>query len=171
MITVMTDKIKTLDQISYYKFLETIIFYQLTCSCGMSGCLIGHGYYERSIKTPKGIFRLSIQRVKCKHCGKTHALFPYIIVPYSQISLEDYLSIIAAYTNETSFVPIMDANNFIDESNIRHVIRQFLRHWKERIAAFGFSMTDGARALSEQSLGTFKRQFMQIKSGSNIRFG
>jgi len=65
----------------------------------------------------------------------------------------------------------MEANNFIDEGNIRYVLRQFLRHWKERIAAFGFSMTDGARTLSAQSLGAFKRQFMQIKRSFNIRFG
>lgn len=170
MITVMTDKINTLDQISYHIFLDTIQFHRLFCSCGMSACLIKHGYYRRSIKTAQGILTLSMLRVKCKHCEKTHAIFPYMIVPYSQILLRDHLSIIAAYTDKTSFKPIMRANVFIDESNICYVIRQFLRHWKERIAAFAFSVTEDAKVLSGKCLRTFKRQFMQIKCIPNILF-
>lgn len=170
MITVISYEINTLDQISYDEFLNTISYHQLSCSCGLSGCLIRHGYYSRSIKTSRGITSLSILRVKCKHCGKTHAIFPLVIVPYSQMLLNDHISIIAAYTGKASFEPIMMANEYIDESNIRHIIRQFLRHWKERIAAFGFFITGDKKALAEQCLRTFKRQFMQIKCTTNILF-
>jgi len=170
MITVMTDKINTLNQISYYEFLDTIHYFQLACSCGLAGCLIKHGYYDRSIKAPGGIILLSILRVKCKHCGKTHAIFPYMIVPYSRILLKDHISIITAYTDKASFKPIMLANVFIDESNICYIIRQFLRHWKKRIAAFGFSITNAGNILSGQCLDTFRRQFMQIKCIPNILF-
>lgn len=170
MITVISYKINTLDQTSYEEFLDAINYCQLSCSCGISGCLIGHGRYCRSIKTPEGSIVLSIQRLKCKHCGKTHAVFPYMIVPYSQILLKDHLSIITAYTDRTSFKPIMLANIFIDESNICYVIRQFLRHWKERTAAFGIPITDDILTLAEQCLSTFKRQFMQIRCIPNILF-
>lgn len=170
MITVFSEKINTLNQISYNKFLDTIGFHQLTCSCGLSGSLIKHGYYNRSIKTPDGIITLSILRMKCKHCGKTHAIFPWTVVPYSQVLLNDHVSIISTYIEKTSFEPIMIANEYIDESNISYIIKQFLRHWKERITAFGFSVTDDILALSKWCLHTFKRQFMQIKCVSNIRF-
>lgn len=170
MITIITDKINTFNQISYNKFLEGLDYHRLSCSCGMSGCLINHGYYNRCIKTSEGIITLSIMRVKCSHCGKTHAIFPQFIVPYSQILLNDHLSIIAAYLDKLSFEPIMLANEHIDESNIRYIIKQYLRHWKQRIAAFEFSIYDSSHCLSTNCLITFKRQFMQNKSTSNILF-
>jgi len=168
MITIISNKINTLNQISYNNFLEDLEMNQLQCSCGLSGCLIKHGYYTRSIKTPHGIVQLSILRVKCKHCGKTHAIFPVLIVPYSRVLLNTHLSVITAYISKFSFEPIMMDNEYIDESNIKYIIRQFLRHWKERISAFNLSAFDSIEKLSMQCLNTFKRQFMQIKYISNI---
>lgn len=170
MITIISDKINSFTQTSYNKFLDTINLYQLSCSCGITGCLIKHGFYTRSIKTSEGIISLSILRVRCKHCGKTHAIFPEIIVPYSQILLDDHLAIITAYIDKASFDPIMMANESIDQSNIRYVIRMYLRHWKERIAAFGISISANSAILSKQCIHTFKRQFMQIKCTLNIMF-
>ncbi|WP_423236818.1 DUF6431 domain-containing protein [Clostridium butyricum] len=60
----------------------------------MSGQLIKHAYYNRHIKTPNGIIMLKILRVKCKCCNRTHAIFPECIVPYSQVLLNDHISII-----------------------------------------------------------------------------
>ena len=170
MITIITDKSNTLNQISYNKFLDNINYHQLLCSCGMAGCLTKHGYYSRSIKTSDGIVILSILRVKCKHCGKTHAIFPHVIVPYSQILLREHISILTAYTNKTSFEFIMLDIISIDESNIRYVISRYLSHWKEIITAFGFSIIDDILTISKQCLSIFKRQFMQIKCVTNILF-
>ena len=108
--------------------------------------------------------------MKCKHCGKTHAIFPKFIVPYSQILLNDDLSIIRAYTSNDSFEPIMTANEFIDESNIRYVISRYLKYWREPIAAFGFCITDDIVSIIRHCLFRFKRQFMQIKCITNIIF-
>jgi hypothetical protein len=170
MITITSDKINTFSQTSYNEFLESINFHQLFCSCGLSGSLIKHGFYSRSIKTPDGILNICVLRMKCNHCGKTHAVFPKLIVPYSRLLLSDHVSIIKAYSDKSSFEPIMIANEFIDESNIRYVIRQYLRHWKERIASFVFSLNEDICTLSKKCLRTFKRQFMQIKCTSNILF-
>lgn len=168
MITIIADKINTLNQISYNKFLGNINYNQLSCSCGMSGCFNKHGYYNRSIKTSDGIITIFIHRVKCKHCSKTHAIFPHIIVPYSQILLREHISILTAYTNKTSFESIMLDIISIDESNIRYVISRYLSHWNEIITAFGFSIIDDILTIVEQCLSTFKRQFMQIKCVTNI---
>jgi len=170
MITIISDKINTLNQISYNNFLQNIEMHQLSCSCGLSGCLIKHGYYTRSIKTSHGVIKLSILRVKCKHCGKTHAIFPVLIVPYSRVLLNIHLSIITAYITKSSFEPIMMDNEYIDEGNIKYIIRQFLRHWKERITSFRFSVFDSLDTISKKCLNTFKRQFMQIKCTTNILF-
>ncbi|MCK9218254.1 MAG: DUF6431 domain-containing protein [Firmicutes bacterium] len=170
MITITSDKINTFSQISYNEFLGTINFHQLSCSCGLTGSLIRHGTYRRSIKTPDGILRICILRLKCKHCGRTHAIFPKLIVPYSQMLLTDHISIIKAYIAKTPFEIIMVTNEYIDESNIRYIIGQYLRHWKERIAAFVFSIKNDIRTLSEKCLCTFKKQLMQIKCTPNILF-
>jgi len=165
MITNITIKIKYLSQENYNNFLDSIHFHNLTCSCGISGNLIKHAYYTRSVKTPEGLVALRILRVKCKCCGKTHALFPECIVPYSQILLEDHIKIINAYNHKTSFEPIMMHNLYIDESNIRHIIKKYVYHWKERLTAFFISMDVN---LSYNCICSFKRQFMQIKCTPNI---
>ncbi|WP_367397254.1 DUF6431 domain-containing protein [Clostridium sp. MSJ-8] len=167
MITNLNVKIKSLTQKNYDKFIETIYFHKLTCSCKASGQFIKHGYYYRKIKTPNGIISLKILRVKCKYCGKTHAIFPECIVPYSQVLLNDQISVIKAYNSNSSFEPIMVANEFIDESNISYIIKQYIHYWKEIITSFKISLD---LSISKQCLNYFKRQFMQIKCTQNILF-
>lgn len=165
MITIVTEKIKSVSQKNYDALLENLNLNKLTCSCGNLGDFIKHGYYNRSIKSSDKPVVIRILRVICKRCGKTHAIFPESIVPYSQICLNDHLSIIKAYTNNESFEPIMVENELIDENNIKYIITQYLRHWKERIVSFGISLYENISILC---LKTFKRQFMQIKYVQNI---
>lgn len=167
MITNINNKIKSLSQKIYNKFIETINLNKLTCSCGISANLIKHAHYDRHIKTPDGVITLTILRVKCKCFGKTHAIFPECIVPYSQILLVNHISIINAYNNGSSFETIMIANEFIDESNISYIIKQYLRYWKKRIISFKISLD---LSISKQCLQFFKQQFMQIKCIPNILF-
>ena len=167
MVTNFNIKIKSLTQKNYNEFVKNINLNKLTCSCGMSGQLVKHAYYNRRVKNFDGIIELKILRVKCKCCNKTHAVFPKCIVPYSQILLEDHLSIIKAYNSHSSFEPIMLANEFIDESNISYIIKQYLKHWKELITSFKISLD---LSISKQCLDYFKRQFMQIKCTPNIKF-
>ena len=160
-------KIKSLTQKSYDKFIKNIDFHRLTCSCGKSGLLVKHGYYKRNVKNNDGKVTLTILRVKCKSCGKTHAIFPECIVPYSQILLSDHISIINAYKTKSPFEPIMIANEFISQNNIIYIIKQYLQYWAERIPSFKILLDF---SVSKQCLKNFKRQFMQIKCIPNILF-
>jgi hypothetical protein len=56
--------------------------------CGYEGMLHRHGYYSRNVITRYYIKRISILRVKCPSCGKTHAILPSFLIPYYQYSLE-----------------------------------------------------------------------------------
>ena len=167
MITNLNEKIKSLTQKSYNKFVKKINIHKLTCSCGRSGQLVKHGYYKRTVKNSDCKTSITILRVKCKCCNKTHAIFPECIVPYSQILLSDHISIINAYKTQSSFDPIMIANEFIDESNIFYIIKQYLKYWKERITSFNISLD---LSIAKQCLEHFNRQFMQIKCTPNILF-
>ena len=167
MITIFLNKCKPFSQKTYTKFIETLPFHRLSCTCGQKGQLIKHGYYNRSIKTSEGMYKLSILRIRCKCCFKTHAILPSFIVPYSQILYHDQVAIIHAYLKHRSFEPIMLSNLLIDESNIRYIIHQYLCHWKERIASFGGDLN---LLVITSCFEYFKRQFMQIKSTPNILF-
>ena len=105
MITITVPFDNPLNQKTYENLINTLQFHQLQCTCGHSGCLTIHGYYPRSLKENDSEITLSICRVKCSHCGKTHALLPSQLVPYSQVSLQEQAAIISAYedTGDLSF--------------------------------------------------------------------
>jgi hypothetical protein len=167
MITIFADKIKSFSQKTYNKQIEYLPFHKLSCTCKQKGSLIKHGYYNRFIKSPEGLIKLSILRVYCKSCKKTHAILPSWIIPYSRILYHDQVSIIHSYLMHLSFEPLMLSNLLIDESNIRYIIHQYLTHWKERIASFQGEMLP---SVIKSCFSHFDRQFMQIKCTSNILF-
>lgn len=81
--------------------------------CGAIGKYIDYGSYGRyliSFESDKIAEHIvSILRVKCASCKSTHALLPYIIVPYSPYSLRfKLLSLIAYYERDTSVVSVCE---------------------------------------------------------------
>lgn len=175
MITILLKKNKIyskknnndLSQTDYDRVVDALPFHALSCECSHTGHLIKHGFYKRSIKTSTAIVLIRVLRMRCKCCGKTHAILPEWIVPFSLVPLKDHINIISTYLKGTSLIPIMEANLCLDESNIRYIIRQFKFHWEERLKAFRISY-DGN--LVEACFHNFTRQFMQIKRTSNILF-
>lgn len=171
MITIISDKINISNQTSYDLLINSVNINQLKCSCGHCGTLIRHACYNRRIKLPGGILViLNIVRVKCSHCGKTHALIPSSIVPYSQILLNDHICICTNYINNISQQKIMTDNPLIDESNISYIIHNFNKHWVHRLAAFSISLILNIRELVNKCFSLCSRQFMQIKCTINILY-
>lgn len=169
MITVNSNKINTLNQISYNKLINSININQITCSCGHSGCLIKHAYYSRSIKISGGIkLSLSILKIKCSICGKTHAVLPSILVPYSQVLLQDHISIIINDSYQMTQTPVMNNNPLIDESSIAYIVRSFRKHWQQRLNTFKINISTSVKLLVKLCFKYFSRQFMQIKCTENI---
>ena len=168
MITLNTNINNTLTQKIYNQLIADLQFHQLTCTCGHSGSLSVHAYYMRSLKLPEGKLRLRICRVVCSCCGRTHALLPSSIVPYSQIPLQEQVEIISTYEKADSPEDIMNTNPSIDESNCAYVIRQYCRHWKQRLLSERIDICE--TLLVSQCFTAFFRQFMQIKSTPNILF-
>lgn len=169
MITVNSNKINTLNQISYNKLINSIYINQIICSCGHSGYLIKHAYYTRSVKISGGIkLSLSILRVKCSICGKTHAVLPSFVVPYSQVLLQDHISIIINDSDQLTQASVMNNNPLIDESSIAYIVRSFRKHWQQRLNTFKINISTSVKHLVQLCLKYFSRQFMQIKCTVNI---
>lgn len=167
MITFLVEENNTLSQDSYNSCLNSIQFHQLKCSCGHSGCLRIHGYYPRKVKTHEGSFVLNVCRVRCSFCGRTHALLPSSLVPYSQITLACCCQAIAALCGGGSAGSVCGDYPEVDENNVKSVIRRFRKHWKERL----LSLRMGIRSIRELVLSCFchySAQFMQIHRTGNV---
>lgn len=169
MITILTDNCNPISQILYDNILNSLEQHQLTCTCGHSGCLSIHGYYNRRLKFETSFTSLRIRRMICSVCSTTHAILLSSIIPYSQISLPDQVAILDYHERSVGFTSIMQMHPSIDESNIRYVIRQYLCHWLERLLSVSLSLCS-TKDLVDLCFSNFKRQFMQIKRTPNILF-
>lgn len=169
MITILTDKCNPISQKSYDNLIESVDPAQLPCSCGHYGSLIRYGSYLRCVKTGGSVCHLKIRRVLCISCGRSHALLPSSMVPYSQIPLEDQAAVIEAYENGSRPSAVLEANPEMDERAPFKLIRIYLTFWKERLRAERITLRPLA-ALTGRCLALFGKQFMQIKNTPNIFF-
>lgn len=169
MITVSVPEGKPVSQKTYDNVVNSLQLHMLTCSCGHSGCLIHHGTYQRSVITPDGKVKLSIVRVKCTECGRTHALLLSSIVPYSQISLADHVLIIQCYEAGNCKNKLLESNIFLDENNTKALHRRYLRFWKQRLLSESI-LLNPLEQLFCRCFDVFRRQFMQIRCTFNTLF-
>lgn len=167
MISFISKKINRLNQEKYNDYIASIDFSTCSCNCGATGRFNMHGYYTRTIKNPSRKIKLNILRVKCKSCGRTHAVLYPSIVPYSQVVLIDTLDIVSNYLNNESNNSVLNLNPEITESDVRYTIKKFKKHWKERIKSLTiYPMVDFFKLNNFLELVSkaFKIAFMQIKS-------
>lgn len=168
MITIYSKDCNIFSQDFYNQVINDLPLHTIQCTCGKSGCLIRYGHYSRNIKFLSNLLCLIIQRLWCKECHKTHALIPSLLVPYSQVTLQDQQEIIACMEQGKPVIHILHRNYLVDECNVKYIIRQYRRHWKQRLKSIGKSLSD---SLTIPCLSFYSRQFMQIRRTPNILFG
>ena len=169
MITVIIQECNEISQDFYNAVMDSVNDCQMKCSCGCSGCLVGHGHYIRSVKTALGKVHLMIRRVQCTLCNATHALLPSNIVPYSQVSLMDHAAIVSSYEKGGCGMEVMDKNPELSPSQVWYILSLYIRLWRQRLLSERIPLSP-AHALTTHCLRCFSRQFMQIKSTQNILF-
>lgn len=169
MITLFVEENNPFTPNFYNELINNLQFHQLTCTCGRSACLSVHGYYYRSVKSSSEKTFFRICRVKCKCCGHTHAILLSSMVPYSQVSLSDHISIIRNHEKGISQHSVMNNNPSIDESCLRYIIRCYLKCWKEKLLSERI-MLSPVCSLIKSCFSHFSYQFMQIKKTPNILF-
>ena len=168
MITVFFTEFKGITAKIYGDNTANLPIYRLHCSCGHAGCLVRHGYYRRRLKTRQGTIVLRILRVKCKECGRTHAILPELAVPYSQIptDLQQYMLLYPLGSPELE--ALMQENSDITESNILAVRSRYRKNWKERLLTMGQQLQSDIADLVRRAFSFFHRQFMQSRCGINL---
>lgn len=168
MITLSFTKFKDITPEIYEKIVSALPLHQITCSCGHAGQLVRHAYYTRKLKQRKGTITLEILRVKCKNCGRTHAILCEQIVPYEQIPVEIQQEIIQFQISSEEIQALMNDNCDISESDIRAAKRRFKEHWKERLRSIDRLISDKVEDLVQAAFSHFHRQFLQIRRGINL---
>ena len=101
-------------------------------SCVFEGKLYSHGSYLRNLITEESSFLISIYRVKCPICGKTHALIPDILIPYFQHSFSivkkclelKYLEN-ASHSSIVNYFQSRNINSYFSEANMSNFIKSF----------------------------------------------
>lgn len=164
MLTQLFTKIKTkiVTQKIYDAYIDSIDFSLCQCSCGAIGRFTIHGYYVRSLRYPFLKIQLTILRVKCKSCGRTHAVLHPVIVPYSQIPLDHMLSVIKHYEEPNQF----HSNIQLSGGERYHIIKKYKQYWRERLLSVAppGSIIDLIHSDSFQKkiANRFQLAFMQI---------
>ena len=168
MITCFVPNSNSFSQIDYFKMIDHIPFHQLCCSCGSHGSLIKHAYYTRHLKFENHSCTLCILRVKCKSCGKTHAILPSLCVPYSQLSLSCQIQIVRYHSSCVS--PLLAWQNpDISERDLHYVFKQYKTFWHQRLLSFSIDITNDLYFINS-CFFFCKLQFMQIRCTLNILF-
>ena len=169
MITLYVEENNPLTPDFYNNVIANLPFHRIRCSYGQAGCLSVHGYYHRHIKVSDGKLSFRICRVRCESCARTHALLLSSMVPYSQISLKDHVVIINAYEDDRSTAQKLKDLDVVDESGFRYVIRQYLKHWKQKLLSERIPVLP-VPGLVRSCFHIFSCQFMQIHCTPNLIF-
>jgi hypothetical protein len=65
--------------------------------CQASSSLIRWGSYARSAVTKEAEYRIRVQRVRCKRCGRTHSLLPDFLHPHRHFALDWLRRVVSLY--------------------------------------------------------------------------
>lgn len=170
MITYNDEKYNTISQETYNDFLYGLQIHQVKCTtCGHYGCLRVHGYYSRKVKTRGGSFLLVVTRLVCLECGRTHALLPSSIIPYSQPDIECQVLAVSLYENGADASSVCEDFPDVDENNIKSIIRRYRKHWKQKLFSESIPIFPVLTLISG-CFAHFSRQFLQIRRTPNSLF-
>ena len=158
MITLKVDKLnREISQKLYDEIIDSADIHLLECTCKRHNMVV-HGYYSRKIKTNNGNIELVVLRVRCKDCGRTHAVLISFIVPYQSIEMSVLIDII----DDGDIEKIMSANPSIDEISVYRVKKRFKSRYKSWMKSLNLTFEDDLVFLSFKY---FKSNFMQIHKG------
>lgn len=158
MISLKVDNFKgELSQQSYDDYINLIDVHSLTCTCGSHDNVI-HGYYQRMVRTDKNNIKLRILRIRCKSCGKTHAVLMSLIIPYKSVCLNTSIRII----KKDKIDSLMIENIQIDEQIISRIQKVFNERYKKWMSLSKLTFDDD---LVYKSFIDFKSNFLQVRKG------
>jgi len=98
--------------------------------CRAADVLIRWGTYERQALTSLEAYRIRVQRIRCKACGRTHSLLPDFLHPYRHYAISLLQSVISLY-----LLAGLGINRLMERVIGRGPVRSTVREW---IASFAY---------------------------------
>jgi hypothetical protein len=97
-----------------------------TCpACGAVNLLIRWGFYERWACTIFTDYRIRVQRVRCKACGRTHSLLPDFLHPYRHYVISLLQCIVSLYLlANVSIEGLME--HLMGQGPVRSTVREWI---------------------------------------------
>lgn len=140
----------------YIEAIQKINFNQIKCCQKSGGSFCIHGYYCRHLKIKGELLNISIVRIKCEYCGKTHAIFFNDFIPYS---------IFNTYEGQKILM------NDIDEEFSYEVIERMKRikiKIMTKLSIMGLRIDYDVPTLLEESIHFNHAHFLQIHRGKIV---
>ena len=171
MVTILVSDCNDISQDFYDGLISSLELINLVCPCCHHGaCMSVHGYYYRQVRDSIGDKHpLRVMRTKCSCCHHTSAILPSVLVPYSQIPLEDQNTVIDLQEKNASSTEIADAVPSLDENNVKSIIRRYVKHWLQRLLAESIPRHP-LKELTCSCFQHYSRPFLQIHRTPNILF-
>lgn len=174
MIISKSGKIKRNIKKSIENYEDLINYGPLRCPKCESSQLIRWGKYERTAIyiEEKSIEekRLTIQRYRCKSCGKTHGILPEGLIPYKQFGTDIIIEVLSnPYSKDIE--SIINITDYISYETVKRWQKQFKLFEPYLITMFKTSnKTDIFRKIKENIIEFYEEYykrnhkcFMQIK--------
>jgi len=141
---------------AYNKLVANLEVGTISCPYCKQASMVRHGYYTRYINISGKHIDLNILRIRCKTCGKTHAVLPSFVVPYLHHSIEKLQTmIITGKVDENS--------TSIDYET--KLIRKIKKLWMPILISFGLEIKSKLSELFFSASHKVMRCFMQIHCG------
>lgn len=88
-----------------------------------------HAYYKRSVDIFKRSHKITITRIKCNECGKTHAILIEDMVPYSIVDYDLIVHVCLRLQSITASHDLFIRNKYggITEFNYKSIVKESFR--------------------------------------------
>lgn len=171
MIQVLENNFKIYSQEDYDNIIFNVDILAIVCpNCNHSGNMVHHGSYKRFVQVDID-FKLKVRvlRVKCKFCGKTHALMPSSIVPYSKFNLKDIINALHMLKNGHTLKQTLDAFPIFDLSTFKTIFYRFKMFWEQKLISLKIHLSLTTYFITSCFANYFS-QFMQVAKIKNILY-
>ena len=137
----------------YTESIQNINLNMLRCCQKQGGSFMIHGYYSRRLKIKDTTISMSILRIRCGHCNKTHAIFFNDFIPYSMFNTYEGKKILMNDIDDDFSYEVIE--------KIKRIRRQILA----RLSLLGIRISDDVSIILERSIHSFCGHFLQIHRG------
>lgn len=142
---------------AYNKLLNSLEVNTVACpTCGHHE-MIRWGFYFRRISITGDIYRLKIQRLYCKNCNHSHAVFIADIIPYQMINIKSAINIVRG---KEFWKEVLLDNPQLYDSDLYRLFKKY-NQFKERLLVIRKSFEDGIESIIPSFFDEYHIQLFQ----------